>query len=65
VLLLALFYAGWLFLPWLWAVNVWMFWPDFRHGDAVVKTCEQPERQQEQQQQQQGQLTTSCVQGTG
>lgn len=31
------FYAGWLFLPWLWAVNVWMFWPDFRHGDAVVK----------------------------
>jgi hypothetical protein len=48
VLLLALFYAGWLFLPWLWAVNVWMFWLDFRHGDVVVKTCEQPEQQQQQ-----------------
>lgn len=35
-----LFYAGWLFLPWLWAVNVWMFWPDFKNGDVVIKQCE-------------------------
>lgn len=35
----ALFYAGFAALPWLWAVNVWMFWPDFRSGDVVVKTC--------------------------
>lgn len=36
-----LFIAGFACLPWLWAVNVWMFWPDFfRAGDPVVKACE-------------------------
>lgn len=33
--------AGFFALPWLWATNVWLFWPDFRHGrDPVVKLCE-------------------------
>ncbi len=37
----ALYLAGFAFLPWLWAVNVWMFWPHFkRSGDTVVKACE-------------------------
>lgn len=40
VLLPTLFLAGFACLPWLWAVNVWMFWPDFKHGDPVVKACE-------------------------
>lgn len=31
------FIAGFACLPWLWAVNVWMFWPDFRAGDPVVQ----------------------------
>lgn len=36
----ALFYCGFLLLPWMWCVNVWLFWPDFRHGDdAVVLRC--------------------------
>lgn len=39
-LLPALFVAGFACLPWLWAVNVWMFWPDFKHGDPVVKARE-------------------------
>lgn len=34
-----LFVAGFACLPWLWAVNVWMFWPDFKHGDPIVKAC--------------------------
>lgn len=35
------FYLG-CALPWFWATNVWLFWPDFRHdgGDAVVAKCE-------------------------
>eukprot|EP00879_Flechtneria_rotunda_P001446 GHRR01001599.1.p1 GENE.GHRR01001599.1~~GHRR01001599.1.p1 ORF type:complete len:101 (-),score=0.03 GHRR01001599.1:1162-1464(-) len=37
----ALFFAGFALLPWLWAVNVWMFWPGLRQGDPVVKTCKQ------------------------
>eukprot|EP00879_Flechtneria_rotunda_P005327 GHRR01005614.1.p2 GENE.GHRR01005614.1~~GHRR01005614.1.p2 ORF type:complete len:112 (+),score=11.05 GHRR01005614.1:162-497(+) len=32
------FFAGFALLPWLWAVNVWMFWPGLRQGDPVVKT---------------------------
>ena len=35
------FYAGFLFLPWLWVVNLWLFWPDFRRGsDLVIQKCE-------------------------
>lgn len=33
-----MFYAGFCFLPLVWFVNVWLFWPDFRHGgDSEVK----------------------------
>lgn len=33
-----MYYAGFLFLPLLWLVNVWLFWPDFVGGhDSVVK----------------------------
>ncbi|KAK9832821.1 hypothetical protein WJX81_004587 [Elliptochloris bilobata] len=31
-----MFYSGFFLLPWMWCVNVWLFWPDFRHGDDVV-----------------------------
>jgi hypothetical protein len=36
------FYLGFALLPWFWATNVWLFWPDFRRdgGDAVVAKCE-------------------------
>jgi hypothetical protein len=36
------FYGGFAFLPFMWAMNVWLFWPDFWHprGDPVVKRCE-------------------------
>ena len=35
------FYAGFAALPWFWATNVWLFFPDFLHGrDPVVKRCE-------------------------
>jgi len=27
-----LFYGGFALLPWLWFTNVWLFWPEFRHG---------------------------------
>ncbi|GIL75900.1 hypothetical protein Vretifemale_5615, partial [Volvox reticuliferus] len=34
-----MFFGGFCFLPLLWAVNVWLFWPDFRspRGDQVIK----------------------------
>ncbi|EFJ43852.1 hypothetical protein VOLCADRAFT_121368 [Volvox carteri f. nagariensis] len=34
-----MFFGGFCFLPLLWAVNVWLFWPDFRspRGDPVIK----------------------------
>lgn len=43
-MLLTLFYAGFAALPWLWAVNVWMFWPEFNRGDAVIRKCEYSSR---------------------
>mmetsp|Transcript_29464 Transcript_29464/g.75128 ORF Transcript_29464/g.75128 Transcript_29464/m.75128 type:complete len:112 (-) Transcript_29464:520-855(-) len=30
------FYAGFVFLPLLWLVNVWLFWPDFIGGRDPV-----------------------------
>lgn len=36
----AVFYGGCALLPWLWFVNVWLFWPDFIKGnDAIVSKC--------------------------
>jgi hypothetical protein len=36
----ALFFAGFACLPLLWAANVWLFWPQFRHGsDPLVQKC--------------------------
>ncbi|KXZ56290.1 hypothetical protein GPECTOR_1g255 [Gonium pectorale] len=34
-----MFYGGFLFLPLMWAMNVWLFWPDFRspRGDPIIK----------------------------
>ncbi|DBA89760.1 hypothetical protein WJX79_000970 [Trebouxia sp. C0005] len=31
-----IFYAGFAGLPWLWFVNVWLFWPDLRHGHDLT-----------------------------
>lgn len=40
---LLVFYAGFALLPWLWVMNVWLFWHDFRHGrDSVIQKCEGP-----------------------
>ena len=34
------FRTGFFLLPWFWATNVWLFFPDFWHGrDPVVKKC--------------------------
>ena len=37
----AVFFVGCALLPWLWLVNVWLFWPAFwgKNGNAVVKRC--------------------------
>lgn len=34
-----IFFGGFAFLPLLWLMNVWLFWPDFRdyRGDPVIK----------------------------
>lgn len=32
----SVFYAGFAFLPWLWLVNVWLFWHEFRAGQDLV-----------------------------
>ncbi len=38
---LAVFYSGFLVLPWMWVVTVWLYWGEFIHGrDPVVKKCE-------------------------
>lgn len=36
------FYLGFACLPWFWACNVWLFAPDFWHGDRdlVIAKCE-------------------------
>lgn len=35
------YYAGFAALPWFWAVNIWLYFPDFWHGrDPVVAKCE-------------------------
>ncbi|KAK9855780.1 hypothetical protein WJX84_005776 [Apatococcus fuscideae] len=31
------FIAGWCLLPWIWFVNVWLFWPSFRAGSDPIK----------------------------
>jgi Presenilin enhancer-2 subunit of gamma secretase len=37
----AVYRGGFALLPLLWAVNVWLFWPDFRHAhDPEVAKCE-------------------------
>ncbi len=37
----AVYHGGFVLLPLLWLVNVWLFWPDFRHGhDPEVAKCE-------------------------
>ena len=42
----ALFYGGLCLLPWLWFANIWLFWPEFRHGpDPEVKKCATPNQQ--------------------
>ena len=45
LLLAAVFYFGFAFLPFLWFINVWLFWPEFKHGDAQIKKreCHLPE----------------------
>ncbi|KAL3159176.1 hypothetical protein ABBQ32_011160 [Trebouxia sp. C0010 RCD-2024] len=35
-LCMRMFYAGIFLLPWLWVMNVWLFWHDFRHGRDLV-----------------------------
>lgn len=36
----AVYHGGFALLPLLWLVNVWLFWPDFRHGhDPMVAKC--------------------------
>uniref|UniRef100_A0A061R002 Presenilin enhancer 2 n=2 Tax=Tetraselmis sp. GSL018 TaxID=582737 RepID=A0A061R002_9CHLO len=33
-----IYYGGFALLPWLWAVNVWLFWPELRgQNDPEVK----------------------------
>ncbi len=34
-----MFQFGFAFLPFLWLMNIWLFWPDFRspQGDAVIR----------------------------
>jgi len=33
----ALFYAGFLLLPWLWLTSIWYFWPEFWRGtDPII-----------------------------
>ena len=36
-----MFFVGCALLPWLWLVNIWLFWPAFwgKNGNAVVKRC--------------------------
>ncbi len=34
-------WAGAFLLPWFFATNCWLFWPDLVHGrDPIVKKCE-------------------------
>ena len=41
----AVYRGGFALLPLLWAVNVWLFWPDFRHAhDPEVAKCEHRSR---------------------
>ena len=37
----AVFFVGCALLPWLWLVNIWLFWPAFwdKNGNVVVKRC--------------------------
>jgi hypothetical protein len=30
------YYAGFAALPWFWAVNAWLHWPSFAHGQDLV-----------------------------
>lgn len=36
------YYLGFAALPWFWVVNIWLFLPDFWHGDRdpVIAKCE-------------------------
>lgn len=38
----AVFYGGFCFLPLMWGMNVWLFWPDFKapRGDPIIRKCE-------------------------
>lgn len=36
----ALYFAGYAGLPWLWIINVWLFWPTLRsQRDPVIMHC--------------------------
>ncbi|KAG2440962.1 hypothetical protein HXX76_003815 [Chlamydomonas incerta] len=34
-----MFYGGFCFLPLMWGMNVWLFWPDFKapRGDPIIR----------------------------
>eukprot|EP00976_Prorocentrum_cordatum_P094207 1189702-Prorocentrum_minimum.AAC.4 len=35
-----MYLSGFAFLPWMWFVNVWFFWPHINGNDRVLKKCE-------------------------